>query len=154
MVSSQDGYCSVIAFEPGELGTPFEDDGTLEFPLPKFAAAAAAADAPPSTSASLTAPDASGAAVAAGTGTGAPPPLPWSAAAAAVKSDSASMGGVVAPQVGDKRTAESMTAETREAGGSIGGGEPSAAGVSEGGGEPQPKKVKKRVAPTLVKPLS
>lgn len=151
MVSSQDGYCSVIAFEPGELGTPFEDDGTLEFPLPKVAAAVA----PPSTSSS-TAPDATDAAVAAGTGpgTGAPPPLPWSvAAAAAVKSDDTS-AGVVSPQVGDKRTAESMTAEARQAGGggggSSGGGEPS---VAEGG-EPQPKKVKKRVAPTLVKPLS
>lgn len=151
MVSSQDGYCSVIAFEPGELGTPFEDDGTLEFPLPKFTAAAA----PPGTSSS-TALDVTNAADTAGTGTVAPSPLPWSvaAAAAAVKSDDTS-AGLVAPQVGDKRAAESMTAEAREAGGggSSGGGELSATGGGEGG-EPQPKKVKKRVAPTLVKPLS
>ncbi|GAA5977903.1 hypothetical protein JCM10908_005142 [Rhodotorula pacifica] len=137
VVSSQDGYCSVIAFEPGELGTPFEDDGTLAFPLPHLSTACTTSSAVPTrapavpTSAETATPTPTSL-VSASTGTG--------AAQAAVTPE--------VPQVGEKRGADSIGA------GVVAAGSGGSAGALAESGEPAPKKVKKRVAPTLVKPLS
>ncbi|BGP56977.1 hypothetical protein JCM8202_000470 [Rhodotorula sphaerocarpa] len=131
VVSSQDGYCSIVAFAPGELGTPF-DLSTVDFPRPRaIAPAAAPAPAPaPAPPASTEVVSSAGAAVS--TGLAAPDVPPPSAAAAQ---------GSVAPSAATDAL-------------DLLGGTKRPAGPTEGetsASEPAVKKVKRRVAPTLLK---
>lgn len=140
VISSQDGYCSVVAFEPGELGTPCADQRPW--------AVSAAAPAPaPATSAPAHQHAAHGSPTKAEHKTDAAPTggaLPALFAKAASTSGAAPAGIVDLTQSDSassspvKRPASAMSAGAAD---------------GEGDGAAPEKKHKKRVAPTLVRPL-
>ncbi|GAA6033923.1 hypothetical protein JCM8097_000409 [Rhodosporidiobolus ruineniae] len=149
MISSQDGYCSIVAFSPGELGTPYPtqpaharsnqphhlhdphahhrhaSSGPSPSPAKPVAVASSAAVAASPAPASAT--EASGSL---------PALFAKSAAAAASSPAKPASSGDESSSAGEKRAGEADAA----------------AGTD--GEAPPAKKQKKRVAPTLVRPLA
>ncbi|GAA5944693.1 hypothetical protein JCM3775_007579 [Rhodotorula graminis] len=155
VISSQDGYCSVVAFEPGELGTLYADQRPWTSPTDASAIAAATSTAPaPNPSPRVKVepkPDSAGA-------------LPSLFAKVASSSSStsaptsASAGTSTSAVVVDLTQSDSASSSpVKRPSSAAGAGSSSAAGARDGAqdedGPPPEKKQKKRVAPTLVRPL-
>ncbi|GAA5980673.1 hypothetical protein JCM11641_000171 [Rhodosporidiobolus odoratus] len=140
VMSSEDGYCSIVAFEPGELGTPYSIQPSRdhvphlhELHDPHAHNLHAHSASSPTKPSPLPAP----APVPASAAAGALPALFAKAADAAASSpvkpphSASTTDGASVPASGEKRDGE-----------------------GEGGEAPPLKKQKKRVAPTLVGPLA
>lgn len=142
VISSQDGYCSIVAFSPGELGTPYHDQRAAHRHSSQQNAASLPTVHP-------------GSAV----------PSPAKLAATATATEAASLPGLFAKSAPSSAAASQPAKHEREPAAPREAGEPAqskpedgvgaedAAAGGEGEGEPPAKKQKKRVAPTLLKPL-
>ncbi|GAA5915134.1 hypothetical protein JCM5296_002302 [Sporobolomyces johnsonii] len=133
IISSQDGYCSLVAFEPGELGTPYTGSAahpphhhsTSHAHLPHLPAPPASSNAGPSLPALLAKASASSSApVASGSSPAKPAEMP------------AAVSSLAPPVVPEKKRA---------------GEAPAGAGAE--GGAPLAKKPKKKAALTFLGPL-
>lgn len=152
VISSQDGYCSIVAFEPGELGTPYHTQHPhLHLPHAHVSHQQQHAPADPSgekdDSKDKGALEAYFAKPAVAHTAGSASASSLSAAAATAQP----AGAASEPSAVDLTSTVSSPAASAAAGASK--KRDGADDVPEGAQPPPDKKQKKRVAPTLVKPL-
>ncbi|GAA5903071.1 hypothetical protein JCM8208_000444 [Rhodotorula glutinis] len=154
VISSQDGYCSVVAFEPGELGTLYADQRPWTSPTaaPGVAAAPATAAAPgPAPSLKVEhKPDTAGAL---------PSLFAKVASSSSTAASTSTSTGTSTPAVvvdltqSDSASSSPVKRPSSAAGAGAGAGAGARDGAQDEDGPPPEKKQKKRVAPTLVRPL-
>ncbi|BGP26338.1 chromatin assembly factor 1 subunit B [Rhodotorula toruloides] len=141
VISSQDGYCSIVAFSPGELGTPYHDQRAAHHhhshshshshaSLPHVAHSTASSPARPSATEAPAAPPAS--------------------SSASLPSLFAKTAASQLSPFPSKHDREPETPRDGDSSKDVAG---EGVGAEKGEDEPPAKKQKKRVAPTLIKPL-
>ncbi|BGP09953.1 Chromatin assembly factor 1 subunit [Rhodotorula toruloides] len=134
VISSQDGYCSIVAFSPGELGTPYHDQRAAH----QHHHSHSHAVLPHATHSIASSPAKTSAAEA--------PAAPYA-------SSSASLPSLFAKTAASQPVKHDREPEAPREASVAKHVEREGAGEAKGEGEPPAKKQKKRVAPTLIKPL-